>query len=221
MPKLYIANTVHDIPATELAWRLTTDAGTTIASCDSAGVLSGGGVYGAGAGLAVNSTNLDVQVDGSSIDIATNKVEVKAAGVVEAKLDLPTSNTLNAKRTAHYTYSFAVNGGVHAGIALTGAALPNNALVTAGRMRTKTALTGATNASLQLLGANDLVAATAVSGAPWTIGALAGLVPVESDATKWLLTTNGTTVPTLVGTVADFTAGIFEVWLDYVVLGQP
>ena len=146
---------------------------------------------------------------------------IQPAAVREISLDTATNNTLNARRTAHYTYSFAVNGGVRAGITMSGDALPNGAMVVNSFIYVKTSPVGPTNASIQLLGAGDLIASAAISGEPWSVNEPELGVCVAATETTWLITTNATTKPVVVGTVADFTAGVFEIWLDYVVIANP
>lgn len=124
--------------------------------------------------------------------------------------------------TQKYTYDFAVNGGDYdlpvAGIPLTGPALPAHAIVVNAFLRVITPLTGGTNASLFLVGANDIVSATATSGEPWDAADQEICVPVFATDTTWLNTgSSAVLVPTLLVTASDLSAGKFNLFLQYVV----
>lgn len=135
----------------------------------------------------------------------------------EAKLRAATDNALNASRVARYTYDFAVQGGAIAALALTGTALPANTIVLGGIMEVLTPLTsgGGATAALSVEGANDLVAATVVAGAPWSTTGRKAIIPVFSAATA--VKTSVARTPALTPAVAVLTAGKFNLFLFYVV----
>jgi len=205
MPWIDIGNTRTHVSTANAAIRVLDNNLTEVFKITSAGAQSSGSVAG-----------------GAIADGAITASKLAAGAVTEVALDPAANNTLNARRIAHYTYSFAVNGGDHTvAIPMTGAALPNNAMVFNSFIRIKTPPVGPTNASIQLLGAGDIIASAAIAGEPWSVAEPELGVCVAATESTWLITTNGTTIPAVVSTVADFSVGIWELWLEYVVLGQP
>lgn len=114
-------------------------------------------------------------------------------------------------------YSFAADGGAVGTIALLGAtSIPSGAIVVGGLVEVTTALTsgGAATVAVQVEGAGDIVAAAAVSGAPWSTTGRKSVVPAFTGATS-VKTTAARDVSAVVATAA-LTAGAFTVYLFYI-----
>ncbi len=138
--------------------------------------------------------------------------------VTEPKFRPAVNNNLNAKRVAKFKYDVAVNGGgFGAPIPLTGDALPASAIVIGGRLYVKTALGsgGAATAALQIVAPGDLVVAAPFAGVPWTPAGEYAVIPVDTAISDILAPAGG--VPTITIGVADLNAGVFDLFLDYVV----
>lgn len=108
-------------------------------------------------------------------------------------------------------YDFAVDGGAVGTLALRGDAIPTGAYVTSYKIVVDTAVTsgGAATAGLQWNAASDILAATVVSGAPWsTTGNKANASSVAVG--------DGTALD-LVIAVAALTAGAFRVVTEYII----
>lgn len=114
-------------------------------------------------------------------------------------------------------YDFAVDGGAVGAIDLS-ASIPANAVILGGFIEVDTAVTsgGSATLALKVEGAGDLVAATVVSGAPWSTTGLKSIIPVFTGASA-VKTTAARKVVTTVA-VAALTAGVFDVVLYYSVL---
>ena len=114
-------------------------------------------------------------------------------------------------------YDFAVDGGAVGTIALVGATvIPSGAVVLGGFVDVITPPTsgGAGTAAIQVEAANDVVAAAAVSGAPWSTTGRKSVIPAFTGASS-LKTTAARDVSLVVATAA-LTAGVFDVYLFYV-----
>ena len=114
-------------------------------------------------------------------------------------------------------YDFAVDGGAVSTITLRGSGalgsgLPAGAVITGGYVEVDTAVVGSgASVAVQVEGAGDLVAAAAVSGAPWSTTGRKSIVPASTGATSVK-----TTVPRSIVAVvsaAVLTAGKFRVVL--------
>lgn len=115
-------------------------------------------------------------------------------------------------KLAKFTYSFAVDGGAISSITL--GTIPSGVIVLAGVVDVTTILTsgGAGTMALQLEGANDLITAAAVSGAPWSS---TGRKAFGSNVNFGTSTVKTTTSRALVAAIADvaLTAGVFDAYL--------
>ena len=119
-------------------------------------------------------------------------------------------------KVARGDYDFAVDGGAQGDIDLIGdAGIPSGAIVLGGLVEVTTPLTsgGAGTAAISVEGSDDIVAAAAVSGAPWSSGGRKDVVPdmtgsasVKTAAARDIVLTIAT---------ADLTAGAFSVVLFY------
>lgn len=123
-------------------------------------------------------------------------------------------------KTAQGEYDFAVDGGAISSITLRGAgivggAIPAGSVIMGGYVEVDTAVTsgGAATVAINVEGAGDIVAAAAVSGAPWSTTGRKSVIPVFTGAT----TVKTTVARNIVATIAAFalTAGKFRVVLFY------
>lgn len=107
-----------------------------------------------------------------------------------------------AKRVAYFEYNFDRDGGAVGDIDMRGDALPEGAIVTSGMVHVVAAVTsdGAATVALKLLGAGDILAATAK--ASLTANALIDTVPAGTAATAIRVTTAGAKLKATVGTAA-------------------
>ena len=152
---------------------------------------------------------------------AVETAKIVNLAVTAAKLAQPTAEGITGIgfRVCRAAYSFAVDGGVVGTIALLGAtSIPANAVILGGFVNVTAALTsaGAATAALQVEAADDIIAATLVSGAPWSSTGRKSVIPAFTGATS-LLTTAARDVSLVIGT-ANLTAGVFDVYLFYVVI---
>ncbi len=114
-------------------------------------------------------------------------------------------------------YDFAVDGGAVGDIDLTkAAALPVGAVVLGGFVEVDVVPTsgGSATIAVKVEGAGDIVAAAAISGAPWSTTGRKSVIPVFTGATT-VKTTAARKVQATVATAA-LTAGTFDVVLFYV-----
>lgn len=120
-------------------------------------------------------------------------------------------------RAARGDYSFAADGGAVGTIALTGATLiPAGATILGGFLDVTAGVTsgGAATIAVQVEGAGDIVAAAAVSGAPWSTTGRKSVIPAFTGATA-VRTTAARDISIVIATAA-LTAGAFKVVLFYV-----
>jgi len=165
-------------------------------------------------GVPTVSVNLSGQIVNADIDAA--------AAIDPLKLADMAADGIQVKRTARATYDFSVHGGVSGDIELgiTAAAaavvtIPNNAIVTRAWWDVTDPLTsgGSAQVAFKVEGAADLQTA-AVLGTHGTAGLHEG-IPVDSAATMVKLTAARNLVMTI--SVADLTAGILTLFVEYVV----
>jgi hypothetical protein len=121
-------------------------------------------------------------------------------------------------KVARGRYDFAVAGGAQGDIDLTSTAqIPSGAYITHGFVEVDTVVTGTSaTVAVKVEGAGDIVAAAAISGAPWSTTGRKTIIPVATGATV-VKTTAARKIQATVAT-ADLTAGAFDVVLFYVVL---
>ena len=120
-----------------------------------------------------------------------------------------------SRGVAKFSYDFSALGGAEGDITLVGEPLPDNAIIWDGNVDVITPLVGAgaTAAVSTSQSADDLVAAAAVSGAPWSTVNTAAIVPVGTAAACIKLTAER--APKLVIASADLTAGKFNLFIEY------
>lgn len=120
-------------------------------------------------------------------------------------------------KVAHGKYDFSVDGGAVGAINITAAgAIPAGAVILGGYVEIDTAFTTGASATMALSveGAGDLVAATVVSGAPYSTTGRKSIIPVFTGAT----TVKTTAARAIVATIAvgAVSAGVADVVLLYV-----
>lgn len=111
-------------------------------------------------------------------------------------------------------YDFAVDGGAQGTISLTsGTPIPSGAYIVGGFLEVATAVTsgGAATGAIQVNAADDIVAAAAVSGAPWSTTGRKSIIPAMTGATA-VKTTAARDISFVIG-AATLTAGVFDVVL--------
>ena len=121
-----------------------------------------------------------------------------------------------SRGVAKFSYDFDALGGAQGDIVLAGTPLPKNAIIWDGVVDVITAITGgATVAVTTSQSANDLITASADAGAPWSTTGSKAIVPVGTAAASIKLTADR--APKIVVTVADITAGKFNLFIEYYV----
>jgi hypothetical protein len=117
---------------------------------------------------------------------------------------------------AEATYSFAVSGGAVGDIVLPQSdTIPLGAIILGGLVEVTTVPTsgGAATVAVKVEGAGDIVAAAAISGAPWSTTGRKSVIPVFTGATT--IKTTVTRSVTIAVATAALTAGKFRVVLVY------
>jgi hypothetical protein len=117
-------------------------------------------------------------------------------------------------------YDFAVDGGAVGTIAITAEKIPANAIILGGLVEVDTAVTsgGSATVAVQVEGAGDIVAAAAVSGAPWSTTGRKSVVPAFTGATT--VKTTAARDISIVVAAAALTAGVVDVYLAYISMGD-
>ena len=118
-------------------------------------------------------------------------------------------------------YEFAVDGGAQGTIAISGSdKIPTGAYILGGFAEVDTVPTsgGAATIAVTVEAANDIIAAAAISGAPWSTVGRKSVIPVFTGATT-VKTTAKRDISVVIGT-ADLTAGVIDVVLFFVTLGD-
>lgn len=125
-------------------------------------------------------------------------------------------------KTVAGEYDVAVDGGAVSTITLRGAPnysvgndIPIGSVIESGYIEVDTAVTsgGAATVAVSAEGAGDLVAAAAVSGAPWSTTGRKSIIPVATGATS-VKTTAARQLTVTIATAA-LTAGKFRVVIHY------
>lgn len=126
----------------------------------------------------------------------------------------------NGMDIARVRYDFAVEGGAVGDIDLHTDSLPSGAVIMGGYVDVITPPTsgGAATLAIKAEGAGDIVAAAAISGAPWSTTGRKSVIPVFTGATT-VKTTAARKLRATVA-VAALTAGVFDVVLFYVPASQ-
>jgi hypothetical protein len=138
-------------------------------------------------------------------------------GAMSAEVTAGAPAVYGALRGVRVRYDFAVEGGGVGTIGLAGATVvPSGAVVLGGFVDVVTPPTsgGAGTLALQVEAAGDLVAAAAVSGAPWSTTGRKSVLPVFTGASS-LKTTAARDISAVIAAAA-LTAGVVDVYLFYV-----
>jgi hypothetical protein len=132
----------------------------------------------------------------------------------------PVNAAPTAALIAYARYNFAVDGGGAPGLITpaVNTTIPINSILTGVVINAPTAFVGATNTTSVGLsagggGAAALLAATAV--ASWTIDVKLAGIPVPQTASTWIKMSVAGQI-TFTTAVAALTAGVAEVWVDFV-----
>lgn len=117
-------------------------------------------------------------------------------------------------------YDFAVDGGAVGTITISAENMPANAIILGGVVEVDTPPTsgGAGTLAIQVEGANDIVTAAAVSGAPWSTAGRKSVIPAFAGATT-VKTTQARGISAVIATAA-LTAGQVDVLLAYTLMGD-
>jgi hypothetical protein len=114
-------------------------------------------------------------------------------------------------------YDFAIDGGAISTIALRSndGPIPNGSYIESGVLDVLTLFTTGTaaTAALTVEGANDIVSATVVSGAPYSTTGLKSIIPVGTGATA--IKTTASRSPSIVIATGTVTAGKCRLILNY------
>lgn len=121
-------------------------------------------------------------------------------------------------KVARARYNFATDGGAIGAIDLLPAPMiPAGSYIIGGFMEVDTIVAGSgASVAVNVESAGDLVAAAAVSGAPWSTTGMKAVVPVFTAATLIKTTAARKVVATV--SAAVLTAGVFDVVLFYITL---
>lgn len=113
-------------------------------------------------------------------------------------------------------YSFAADGGAIGNIVLAGDVIPSGSTILGGFLEIVTPVTsgGAATVAINSEAAGDLVAAAAVSGAPWSTAGRKSIIPIFTGATSVRTTADRQLVATIA--TAPLTAGAFRVVVFFV-----
>lgn len=125
---------------------------------------------------------------------------------------------LGGLRVARFVYDLGVAANRTVAAHGVGVTIPAHAIIVGGFVDVNTAITGDTNATLALSveGANDIISAAAVSGAPWsTIGRKAIVPKANTPESTSVKTTVAREITATVGTAALLT-GKLTGYLYYV-----
>jgi hypothetical protein len=152
-------------------------------------------------------------------ELSATTVSLAELNMLDASNTEPADGPMSLSRWAKAEYDFAVDGGTISAIDL-GVTIPDNAIIVGGFIEVVTTCTTASTdngtMAISVEGANDIVTATAVSagGNIWDAG-LHDIIPDSTGSTA-VKTSQARNVTATIATAA-FTAGKFNVWLEYVI----
>lgn len=114
-------------------------------------------------------------------------------------------------------WDFSVDAGAVGSTNMTSVQIPSGAVITHGYVEVTTAATsgGAGTLAITVESAGDIVAAAAVSGAPWSTTGRKSIIPVATGATSVKTTAARYVVATIA--TAALTAGVVDVVLFYTI----
>lgn len=143
-----------------------------------------------------------VQIHGWLKDVSDNFAAIAPVGVDDGIGNL---------RVARFTYDLGVAANRTVGAHGTGVKIPANAIIMGGTLEVITAVTGETNATLAVhtQAANDIQAAAAVSGAPWSTQGRKAITPkINTPESTGIKTTAEREITFTVGTAALLTGKV-------------
>lgn len=172
--------------------------------------------------LGRNELQDDAVGEDQIVDDAVATAKIPDGAVTEAKLAAPGTDGLGVLRTARFTF----DADAEAALRDTGAheldvEIPVNAVIMDGIVHVLNAFTSGTSTAtiaIHVQDAEDVVAAAAVSGAPWSTKGLKDVVP-DGQATNMVFTEEAKKVTVTVAEEA-LTAGAFIGVLRYVVTDE-
>lgn len=130
-----------------------------------------------------------------------------------------TNDGFNKVETVRATFDTSANTAYKAvGTYSLAATVPNGALVVNGFCKVNTAFSSAASTATVAVfvqGANDFIAAAAVSGAPWSTAGVKATLPNASTAGGGISTTAAQAVKVIVGAEA-LTGGKLTAWVNYI-----
>lgn len=169
---------------------------------------------------------------GGRINIVTGGVlAIASVAIVSSAAELnlmDASNTepsdgawASVSRWAKAQYDFDVDGGSQGAIDLN-VDIPDNAIIIGGHVEGLTTCVSSNDSgtgALHVLSANDIVSTVAIDDGsdPWNAPDISSIVPARTGDTSIKLTSEKAITFTIA--TQDFTAGKFNVWLEYVIGG--
>lgn len=150
-----------------------------------------------------------VQIQGWLKDVSDNFAELGPVG---------TDIGLGNLRVARFEFDCAVAANLPIGAHGVGVTLPIHAIVVGGFIDVNTAFTGDSNATLAIhvQGANDIISAAAVSGAPWSTIGRKAIVPKANTPESTSVKTTAAREITCTVAVAALLTGKLSGYLYYV-----
>lgn len=99
----------------------------------------------------------------------------------------------------------------------TGVSLPDNAIICGGFVDVLTAITGTgASVAISILAANDIIAAAAISGAPWSTTGLKAIVPKANTPESTAIKLTSEKEVTVTVSAAVLTGGLLRGYLYYI-----
>jgi len=152
-----------------------------------------------------NLTSLKQRSNGCVTNLGAGKNGLNIETVARWQFDVAGKDSLGVANT-----TIAAHG--------TGVIIPANAVIIGGFMETNVAITGTgASVAVSVMAANDIQAAAAISGAPWSTKGLKAIVPKSNtpESTGIKVTSDKEVVVTV--TAAVLTAGKVTGFLRYVI----
>lgn len=132
---------------------------------------------------------------------------------------MPRKENTRALKTYIGHYEFAIDGGASSAHVLRSddGPIPKGAVIIGGYMRVVAAPDSAAHTAtiaISVEGANDIVTAAAVSGAPWSTTGFKDIIPDNTGSTA--VVTTAERYPTATVAVQVLSVGTFDVVLEYI-----
>jgi len=151
-------------------------------------------------------------------ELSATTISLAELNMLDASNTEPADGPMSLSRWAKAEYDFAVDGGAISAIDL-GVTIPDNAIIVGGFIEVLTTCTSSDDSgtmAISVEGANDIVTATAISagGNIWDAG-IHDIIPDSTGSTA-VKTSQARNITATIA-VDAFTAGKFNVWLEYVI----